>query len=244
MQQGDAQWEKAVMRLLGFHDSQYAAAAWFVQAPHITGKRVWHMLAHWCAQACRTAFELLQEKAPGHREARNGVPASSLQGHLLTTDVSILTITSGCVLPDVGALGPIPVADMAAWLLQGTAPKQLSRPCHKPLLDSVAADPSQLLVCGVLGAELQQVMMSGEAQRTVLACLPSLTMWFVCMSHANAWQTHPKFCQAFACDMLQEKIENVRLTSDFKLLLLQGSWCSRPCTFFCQPWPGVLSTRL
>lgn len=38
MQPGDALWEKAVKRLLGFHDSKYAAAAWFVQAPHITGK--------------------------------------------------------------------------------------------------------------------------------------------------------------------------------------------------------------
>jgi hypothetical protein len=40
MQPGDAQWEEAVKRLLGFHNSQHAAAAWFVQAPRITGKSV------------------------------------------------------------------------------------------------------------------------------------------------------------------------------------------------------------
>jgi hypothetical protein len=43
MQPGNALWDEAVKWLLGFHDSTYAAAAWFVQAPHITGKHASHM---------------------------------------------------------------------------------------------------------------------------------------------------------------------------------------------------------
>jgi hypothetical protein len=42
MQPGGALWQKAVKRLFGLHDSQYAATAWFVQAPHITGKHARH----------------------------------------------------------------------------------------------------------------------------------------------------------------------------------------------------------
>jgi hypothetical protein len=107
---------------------------------------------------------------------------------LLTSAVDMTKPTNGRVLPALGALGPISTADMAAWLLQGAAPKQLSRPCHKPLLDTVAADPSQLLVCGVMGAELQQVQMSGEVQQTVLVCLPSTVLCWVCMPRAIACQ--------------------------------------------------------
>lgn len=110
----------------------------------------------------------------------NMVLLQALGKGFLTTEVTIRTIDSAavcadcCLLTAAGAMGPISVADMAAWLLQGTAPRQLSRPCHKPLLDMVAADRSQLLVCGVVAAELQQVLMSGEDCAGLLARLGSV----------------------------------------------------------------------
>jgi hypothetical protein len=50
---------------------------------------------------------------------------------------------------------------MAAWLLQGAAPRQLGRECHKPLLYATAADPAGLLVCGLMAGELERGIKPG-----------------------------------------------------------------------------------
>jgi hypothetical protein len=147
-------------------------------------------------------------------------------------------------------MGPISATDMAAWLLQGAAPRQLSRPCHKPLLDMVAADRSQLLVCGVLAAEVQQVLMSGEAPRTVLACLPRLALCYVCYVCGAWWSAAPYQTQLGNLQSAQlgelqtntHTFHNLRL--DCAVLLLQESWPSCPCMCCCQLWLGAWSTPL
>lgn len=60
-----------------------------------------------------------------------------------------------------GSMGPIPPTDMAAWLLQGVTPKQLSRPAHKPVVEATAADPGSLLVCGLMAAEVDKGLKPG-----------------------------------------------------------------------------------
>jgi hypothetical protein len=50
---------------------------------------------------------------------------------------------------------------MAAWLLQGMTPKQLSRPVHKSLLEATAADPAALMVCGLMVGELERGLKPG-----------------------------------------------------------------------------------
>jgi hypothetical protein len=53
---------------------------------------------------------------------------------------------------------------MAAWLLHGLIPKQLSRPVHKPLLEATAADPAALMVCGLMAGELERGLKPGRSR--------------------------------------------------------------------------------
>lgn len=53
---------------------------------------------------------------------------------------------------------------MAAWLLQGLTPKQLSRPAHKALLEATAADPASLMVCGLMAGELERGLKPGGSK--------------------------------------------------------------------------------
>lgn len=73
-------------------------------------------------------------------------------------------------------MGPIPAQAMQAWLLQGQPPPQLHRPVHRPMLEAVAADPTALLVCGLMAAEVERGVVPGayQATRWTTACVSLL----------------------------------------------------------------------